>query len=125
MVVRCELKIPSLGITVRHHEAMPNSYHSRGDAEQLPVTRRCRTVTLEFSIRISQSLIILIYYWHKVKPILKVWYISHSFNQGNLFCFIRTYEPRQANLCLRAFRHDKFQQRMPSHSEGPGIWLSV
>ena len=34
-------------------------------------------------------------------------------------------EPRQANLCLRAFRHDKFQLRMPSHSEGLGIWLSV
>ena len=34
-------------------------------------------------------------------------------------------EPRQANLCLRAFRHDKFQLRMPSHSEGPGIWFSV
>ena len=34
-------------------------------------------------------------------------------------------EPRQANLCLRAFRHDTFQLRMPSHSEGPGIWLSV
>ena len=34
-------------------------------------------------------------------------------------------EPREANLCLRAFRHDKFQLRMPSHSEGPGIWLSV
>ena len=33
--------------------------------------------------------------------------------------------PRQANLCLRAFRHDKFQLRMPSHSEGPGIWFSV
>ena len=33
MLVRCELKIPSLGITVRHHEAnrlMPNSYpHDR------------------------------------------------------------------------------------------------
>ena len=29
MVVRCELKIPSLGMTIRHHEAslvMPNSY---------------------------------------------------------------------------------------------------
>ena len=38
---------------------------------------------------------------------------------------IPLYEPRQANLCLRAFRHDKFQLRMPSHSEGPGIWLSV
>ena len=35
------------------------------------------------------------------------------------------YEPRQANLCLRAFFHDKFQLRIPSHSEGPGIWLSV
>ena len=34
-------------------------------------------------------------------------------------------EPRQANLCLRAFRHDTFQLCMPSHSEGPGIWLSV
>ena len=34
-------------------------------------------------------------------------------------------EPRQANLCLRAFRHEKFYLRMPSHSEGPGIWLSV
>ena len=36
-----------------------------------------------------------------------------------------SYEPRQANLCFRAFRHYKFQLRMPSHSEGPGIWLSV
>ena len=35
------------------------------------------------------------------------------------------YGPHQANLCLQAFRHDKFQLRMPSHSEGPGIWLSV
>ena len=34
-------------------------------------------------------------------------------------------EPHQANLCLRTFRHDKFQLRMPSHSEGPGIWFSV
>ena len=33
--------------------------------------------------------------------------------------------PRQANLCLRAFRHDKFQPRMPSYLERPGIWLSV
>ena len=33
MVVRCELKIPSLWITVRHHSAsfvMPNSYHHHG-----------------------------------------------------------------------------------------------
>ena len=37
----------------------------------------------------------------------------------------RFIEPRQANLCLRAFRHDKFQLRMSSHSAGPGIWLSV
>ena len=36
-----------------------------------------------------------------------------------------TFGLRQANLCLRAFRHDKFQLRMPSHSEKPGIWLSV
>ena len=45
---------------------------------------------------------------------------SHRFNT-ELFIF----EPRQANLCLRAFRHDKFQLRMPSHLERPGIWLSV
>ena len=42
------------------------------------------------------------------------------------FClFSLPLEPRQANLCLRAFRHDNFSLRMPSHSEGPGIWLSV
>ena len=35
------------------------------------------------------------------------------------------YVARQANFCLQAFRHDKFKLRMPSHSEGPGIWLSV
>ena len=35
------------------------------------------------------------------------------------------YVAHQANLCLRAFRRDKFYLRMPSHSEGPGIWLSV
>ena len=35
------------------------------------------------------------------------------------------YGPRQANLCLRAFHHDKFQLRLSSHSEGPGIWLSA
>ena len=34
-------------------------------------------------------------------------------------------EPGQANLCLRAFHHDKFSLCMPSHSEGPGIWPSV
>ena len=38
---------------------------------------------------------------------------------------VKWYEPRQANLCLRAFRHDKFYLRMPSHSDEPGIWLSV
>ena len=35
------------------------------------------------------------------------------------------YGPRQANLCLRAFRHDKFQMRMSSHLEGPMlVWAS-
>ena len=36
-------------------------------------------------------------------------------------------EPRQANLCLHAFCHDKTAAewlRMPSHSERPGTWLS-
>ena len=33
--------------------------------------------------------------------------------------------PVKRIVCLRAFRHDKFQLRMPSHLEGPGIWLSV
>ena len=43
-----------------------------------------------------------------------------------LSCLLQSlYGPRQANLCLRAFRHDKFQLRMPSHSERPGIWVSV
>ena len=42
------------------------------------------------------------------------------------FIWMKRYNgSRQANLCLRAFHHDKFQLRMPSHSEGPGIWLSV
>ena len=36
-----------------------------------------------------------------------------------------SFEPRQANLCLRAFRHDKFLTAHASHSEGPGIWLSA
>ena len=46
---------------------------------------------------------IIICYWHEVKHILKFWYaFSPSRNQANLF------GPRQANLCLRAFRHDKF-----------------
>ena len=48
---------------------------------------------------------------------------SHKLNMLTFASF--TYEPRQANLCLRAFRHDKFQLRMSSYSEGPGIWLSV
>ena len=56
-------------------------------------------------------------------------HLGHSY-QGQPFSWFpaikaTTYEPRQANLCLRAFRHDKFSLRMPSHSEGPGIWLSV
>ena len=33
--------------------------------------------------------------------------------------------PLEINEPRQAFRHDKFQLRMPSHSEGPGIWLSV
>ena len=36
-----------------------------------------------------------------------------------------SFELRQANLCLRAFRHDKFKLRMTSHSEVLGIWLSA
>ena len=32
---------------------------------------------------------------------------------------------RLANLCLRAFRHDKFWLRMLSHLEGPGIRLFI
>ena len=47
-----------------------------------------------------------------------------NIKQNHRGYFIKN-EPRQANLCLRAFRHDKFQLRMPSHSEGPGFWLSV
>ena len=48
----------------------------------------------------------------------EIWFLKY-------FKVIPPIEPRQANLCLRTFRHDKFQLRMPSHSEGPGIWLSV
>ena len=53
---------------------------------------------------------------------------------GGHYCYALLYNvctieclngPRQTNLCLRAFRHDKFHLRMPSHSEGPGIWFSV
>ena len=63
--------------------------------------------------------------------------IRHHVSQGNVYTNTwpkvtdnitvssNPNEPRQANLCLRAFRHDKFQLRMFSHSEGPGIWLSV
>ena len=43
----------------------------------------------------------------------------------NPLLYMLPYGPRQTNLCLRAFRHGKFSLRMPSHSEGPGIWLSV
>ena len=52
-------------------------------------------------------------------------YVSILVQMGPIFFNKTLIEPRQANLCLRAFRHDKFQLRMPSHSEGPGIWLSV
>ena len=43
MVVRCELKIPSLGITVRHHSAclvMPNSYPRDGIFNTHPTTNK-------------------------------------------------------------------------------------
>ena len=33
--------------------------------------------------------------------------------------------PRQANLCLRVFRHDKIFTVHAQPSRGPGIWLSV
>ena len=55
-------------------------------------------------------------------------HIANNVNKTMQFRPLRTlllYDPRQANLCLRAFRHDKFQLRMSSYSEGPGIWLSV
>ena len=51
--------------------------------------------------------------------------IVYRFNLVSLFKCGGINGPRQANLCLRAFRHDKFYLRMPSHSEGPGIWFSV
>ena len=63
--------------------------------------------------------------------ILRVWnvYLTNCSSYSRIyklrFFMYWIYEPRQANLCLRAFRHDKFQLRMPSHSEGPGIWFSV
>ena len=51
--------------------------------------------------------------------------LSQTEKNFNVYMICIAFGPRQANLCLRAFRHDKFQLRMPSHSEGPGIWLSV
>ena len=57
---------------------------------------------------------------------LQLLYSGRIFNcHYHLIKWLLKYEPRQANLCLRAFRHDKFQLRMPSFSEGPGIRLSV
>ena len=50
-----------------------------------------------------------------------LWFAKKTSN-SSVYCIIG---PRQANLCLRAFRHDKFHLRMPNHSEGPGIWFSV
>ena len=38
MVVRCKLKIPSLRISVRHHEAQPNSYPNDGIFNPHPTT---------------------------------------------------------------------------------------
>ena len=51
--------------------------------------------------------------------------LIHNQQYSNITALLILIEPRQANLCLRAFRHDKFQLRMPSHSEGAGIWFSV
>ena len=48
-----------------------------------------------------------------------------KYRKDNVAMKLRVFVARQANLCLRAFRHDKFKLRMPSHSKGPGIWLSV
>ena len=58
-------------------------------------------------------------------PCVQKWANAPNSARGHWQCNGNIIEPRQANLCLRAFRHDKFQLRMPSHSEGPRIWLSV
>ena len=64
---------------------------------------------------------------HNYNNVMQVMCINASDNDSKISrrVGLPIFEPRQANLCLRAFRHDKFQLRMPSHSEGPGIWLSV
>ena len=61
-----------------------------------------------------------VFSWHGSSPNLSAVEINIGTPE-----IIDIIEPRQANLCLRAFRHDKFQLRMSSHSERPGIWLSV
>ena len=56
-------------------------------------------------------------------------YIKFIENPSLCFAYtcrwLKIFGSRQANLCLRAFRHDNFKLHMPSHSEGPGIRLSV
>ena len=58
------------------------------------------------------------------KTVLLFWFILIVFVRPLSVCLL-PFVARQANLCLRAFRHDKFLLRMSSHSEGPGIWLSI
>ena len=65
---------------------------------------------------------------HTVKTLTLFKKILKECQNQTIFKFYNrtiSFGPRQANLCLRAFRHDKFQLRMPRHSEEPGIWLSV
>ena len=68
-----------------------------------------------------------ILFWRFIKrPLSHVSMAFQSYQRWRIKAFEQKQsEPRQANLCLRAFRHNKFQLRMPSHSAGPGIWLSV
>ena len=75
-----------------------------GEINFFPISvRSCEAYMHRFSIEVARN-------------------VFNSFIKLILMC---TYELRPANLCLRAFRHDKFQLRVSSHSEGPGIWLSV
>ena len=70
--------------------------------------------------------------WVCVAPAFRWWsccwelILFHlSIESWSVWLLVWRFESRQANLCLRAFRHDKFQLRMSSLSEGPGIWFSV
>ena len=56
MVVRSELKVPSLGITVRHHLAslvMPNSYPRDGIFNQHLTTIKDSYIPLQFEVLVS------------------------------------------------------------------------